>query len=961
MIALFDTRLRDCHLPALSVVIRSLKHNIRTVAGPSSPAAARAIQVVSRQGHPTQTTSGSSQFGGILVVLSAALHPFVSQATSLCAGRLLHLVVGRVHMIFLYGVAAPKTPSQLALAFDLAQALRGLLQTLGTDALVVVVGDMNAVLHTTDRVVAVLYPWDELLCSLPKVLTHEFGFHDIHYEQHLRHTPHDAFHPSFFHCDGSPCSRLDQCFFSPSAIAQSRSALPSMATMSALARSPGVKREYRVDHSMGIVAFVCLRTYMCTSTCFLKGGPVVIAAPPGRAGPGRWAPTSQNKEVFFDILSSDKFVALFLDLTNQLTVMKTGDDWSAVHHAAVQLLLDAKALAQPRAKAGSRTTQSDAAHDKLRTTMQAFVGAWHALTSDITTMHPSDLDRVTATLLVPPPLRQQSVLLGKTLNGLPIPPFQADSSCAYECLQTSALWLKWAAGPLGAVHRVALLLARDPFWVIYDADVQTWIPFRSTHPSVPSPYKTPSDVLRPQDASRVDSIICLRSEPALGLLGQPMITADAFRLQAHIMTTVEKISAKKTVKFSFDTLKLGTPWLFPTVVQLLLLGPDTDDLPAIHLATAGPELTQNTEVMIAELLSAVLEVQNLHLSLPWSDWTDTRCRLCAAVDAMLGIGGMISSPAAGVHWVASLSHTDRSAVMARVGVASCLAAPHARQLAAQQTLHSLFCDPSLAGTHYWPDVGAAHTFSHAGAEFLDYWAPPSVALLMDLSSSTSLPRVLFGTPSVDSPGNSSRPLYLACPATSTPVLLGTVTGPGAVFSLDGQLCTWLTPLLSGPGLVVCRVQNLAASLPFPLPPTLHSNILDIKLAHSFVLLLVGNTSGTTVHLIHLQSLNCSLPVLTYSACVPPWNNASAVFLWQDTKPIHTFLAVCGDLNGVHSRDLHLWNLADTYRHTYWELDNAICGHVFLCVSDLLSLWESTFVCMGSFWKCCCCYLDTGGQ
>ena len=561
MIALFDTRLRDCHLPALSVVIRSLKHNIRTVAGPSSPAAARAIQVVSRQGHPTQTTSGSSQFGGILVVLSAALHPFVSQATSLCAGRLLHLVVGRVHMIFLYGVAAPKSPSQLALAFDLAQALRGLLQTLGTDALVVVVGDMNAVLHTTDRVVAVLYPWDELLCSLPKVLTHEFGFHDIHYEQHLRHTPHDAFHPSFFHCDGSPCSRLDQCFFSPSAIAQSRSALPSMATMSALARSPGVKREYGVDHSMGIVAFVCLRTYMCTSTCFLKGGPVVIAAPPGRAGPGRWAPTSQNKEAYFDILSSDKFVALFLDLTNQLTVMKTGDDWSAVHHAAVQLLLDAKALAQPRAKAGSRTTQSDAAHDKLRTTMQAFVGAWHALTSDITTMHPSDLDRVTATLLVPPSLRQQSVLLGKTLNGLPIPPFQADSSCAYECLQTSALWLKWAAGPLGAVHRVALLLARDPFWVIYDADVQTWIPFRSTHPSVPSPYKTPSDVLRPQDASRVDSIICLRSEPALGLLGQPMITADAFRLQAHIMTTVEIISAKKTVKFSFDTLTSRTSML----------------------------------------------------------------------------------------------------------------------------------------------------------------------------------------------------------------------------------------------------------------------------------------------------------------------------------------------------------------------------------------------------------------
>ena len=205
---------------------------------------------------------------------------------------------------------------------------------------------------------------------------------------------------------------------------------------------------------------------------------------------------------------------------------------------------------------------------------------------------------------------------------------------------------------------------------------------------------------------------------------------------------------------------------------LLLFG--GQGLSDVRLRADDGALRTHLTASVVALRAAVDRIQMLQLHSSWMPAPGVALaavRLKTAVDIMLGIGGKISTLAAGTQWVMSQAAADRDTYLSNVGVAYTLASPGCRHSAATQTLHSLWDDPSVTGIHQWPVPDHKGTLYKCSDTVDDCWAP---ALPLVLSCSTLEHRVLHERVVTDetNPGVKHTQLYLSRSSFPASVSLG---------------------------------------------------------------------------------------------------------------------------------------------------------------------------------------------
>ena len=114
---------------------------------------------------------------------------------------------GNLHIVELYGVAAPTTEAKKAMQQDLAETLDRLLNRL-RGQFVIAMGDMNAVANAADRHDGALESYDTSPHALWQVLRRN-GYRDVYEHRHATKQRMFTFYRS-----GAPNSRIDQFWIS---------------------------------------------------------------------------------------------------------------------------------------------------------------------------------------------------------------------------------------------------------------------------------------------------------------------------------------------------------------------------------------------------------------------------------------------------------------------------------------------------------------------------------------------------------------------------------------------------------------------------------------------------------------------------------------------------------------------------------------------------------------------------
>jgi exonuclease III len=136
-------------------------------------------------GNPISFKNSSRVWGSILVGIAPKFVPLLKESRPLCSGRLLYILLADVHILVVYAVAgASKSCATQILAMDVLQAMTTIINSLPSDAKVMVAGDFNAVAHRRDRASACLHQYDTAAYSIPQALS-RLGYVDVH----------DALHP----------------------------------------------------------------------------------------------------------------------------------------------------------------------------------------------------------------------------------------------------------------------------------------------------------------------------------------------------------------------------------------------------------------------------------------------------------------------------------------------------------------------------------------------------------------------------------------------------------------------------------------------------------------------------------------------------------------------------------------------------------------------------------------------
>lgn len=307
----------DAHLEhtACQLVSRSapgLYNGAHVFAGPSSKATGRAVFKVDRTGNTSYQNRGGI-WGSILVGISPRLVDQVKTCRALCSGRLVYILIGDVHCFFIYGVSgASSSPQKRMLANDVLEAFNAIHDLLPRDALVMVMGDMNAVVSPQDRSSGKLNSYDEAAYAIPLALQRK-NFTDLHRFLHLdknndgevgaQAAPTSEGHYTFhsFSPQGAK-SRIDQLWLSPAALQRC-----GQHSQSAIAKEPG---GYTTDHRLCIFALDGLFDQNPSTGTGKKGfvvpgykkGALIVGA---AARPSRWQPSVATAADYRTVLTAD--------------------------------------------------------------------------------------------------------------------------------------------------------------------------------------------------------------------------------------------------------------------------------------------------------------------------------------------------------------------------------------------------------------------------------------------------------------------------------------------------------------------------------------------------------------------------------------------------------------------------------------------------------------------------------